>query len=197
MTQDYTYSTHPFAGIQIDSFITEDGRHWATLTPLAQACGGSRQNMVDWVARKGNLETLDVKVGKFKKAAKAYLISDIGDYLDYRVELGDKKALALYSATFRADLERSIKEAHGQSVTAAQHEDRRATIRMELIDRMLEKQHIIWERPYASQEFQAAIAEQGQLWEDMTEEEQHVYIEKQKVATPGWVHGFNQVIAKM
>lgn len=130
------YTTVDFAGIQIDSFLV-DGQAYVTLTSFANGLGISRQNVKDWAKNHNQVEGIAVKVGKRQVPATAYPISVIGDFLDYRISLGDKQVQALYSATFRADLERTIKEANGIQVTAAQHEETRHRIRIELVNKYI------------------------------------------------------------
>jgi len=127
------YTSIEFSGITLDTFLGESGTAYVTLTSIASGLGISRQTVKNWNKAHNPVEGKPVQVGKFKSAATAYPIDVIGDFLDHRVKQGDKQALALYSATFRADLDRSIKEANGIQVTAAQHEEVRHNTRLALL----------------------------------------------------------------
>ena len=134
-----SHATIDFAGIQIDTFLTEDEQAYATLTSIGKGLGYSRQTIQDWLERTGAIsEGIPVKVGKFKKSGTAYPVNTIGNFLDYRMGVtGDEKVLALYSATFRADLISDIKRANLVSVTHAEQNELRAEIRMDLVNRMV------------------------------------------------------------
>ncbi|MBW4558457.1 MAG: hypothetical protein KME59_21530 [Trichormus sp. ATA11-4-KO1] len=127
----YLHSSFEFAGIPVDGFII-DGEAYTTLTGFANGLGISRQSAKNWYNNHCRTAGHSVRVGKRQVPATAYPVSVIGDFLDYRVSLGDKRVTNLYSATFRADLERTIKETNGTQVTAAQHEGTRANLRQAL-----------------------------------------------------------------
>lgn len=126
------YTTIEFAGLQLDTFLGDSGTCYVTLTSLAEGLGLEKKASQNWAQNHLKIKGVPVKVGIRKSMATAYPVDVAGDFLDYRVQLGDKQALALYSATFRADLERSIKEANGIQVTAAQHEEVRHSTRLAL-----------------------------------------------------------------
>lgn len=129
-----SHATIDFAGIQIDTFLTEDHQAYATLTSICKGLKVSNQNAIDWVRRHNKgAEGIPVNVGKRQVPATAFPISLIGDFLDYRVSLKDEQVLALYSATFRADLISDIKRANLVSVTHAEQNELRAEIRMDLV----------------------------------------------------------------
>jgi hypothetical protein len=132
----YLRSSFDFAGVQLDGFII-DGKEYVTLSSLVKLTSGSRQNGVDWGRRHNSTSGIQVKVGRNNVPTTAYPISVAADYLMYRAELGDKLALATLTATFQADLERSIRETNGLQVTAAAHESNRANIRQHLVDGLL------------------------------------------------------------
>lgn len=127
------YTTVEFSGLPLDTFLGDSGKCYATLTSVAKGLGISRQSVKNWVQNHCTTQGLPVQVGVRKSMATAYPVDVIGDFIDYRVTQGDKQALALYSATFRADLERSIKEANGIQVTAAQHEEVRHSTRLAIL----------------------------------------------------------------
>lgn len=130
----YSYTTLPFAGLMLDTFKTLDGDNWVTLSSLAKALGIHQQTVGNWVKAKGNQErSLDVKVGKFNKAAKAYPTQMVVDFIDHLADKGNKEAKALRTATLKADLDRSIDESNGLVVTAAQHEKVRHSTRLALL----------------------------------------------------------------
>jgi hypothetical protein len=132
----YLRSSFDFAGVQLDGFIV-DGNPYVTLSSLVKLTSGSRQDVTNY-GHRNNLESgVRVRVGRNNVPATAYPISVAADYLMYRAELGDKLALATLTATFQADLERSIRETNGLQVTAAAHESNRANIRQHLVDGLL------------------------------------------------------------
>lgn len=132
------YTTISYSGLDLDTFLGDSGTCYVTLTSAASGLSISRQNIKDWVKNHCTTKGIPVQVGVRKSMATAYPLSVLRDFLEYRVSLGDKQAAALVFATLEADLERSIKEANGIQVTAAQHEVRRSAIRQELIDRILD-----------------------------------------------------------
>lgn len=132
-----SHATVDFAGLYLDTFLTEDERAYVTLTSICKGLDISNQTAINWLQRHNRkAEGIPVVTGIRNKAATAYPISLIGDFLDYRVSLGDKKVLALYSATFRADLEAEIKIANLVTVTAEERNANRTAIRLELVEQM-------------------------------------------------------------
>lgn len=137
---NYLHATVPYAGILLDGFVTPDGKSWVTLSSIANGLGFNRQTPRNWVTRR-NLqynEVLPVRVGQFNKAAEAYPVEVIGQFVEAFAKKGNQQCQALLTASFTADLERSVKEANGLQVTAAQHEERREGLRLELLKAALE-----------------------------------------------------------
>lgn len=133
-----SHSTIDFAGIQVDTYLTEDEQAYATLTSICKGLEISNKNAQNWFSRHNReAEGISVTVGIRNKAATAFPVSLIGAFIDYRISLKDKQALALYSATFRADLISDIKRANLVEVTHAEQNELRAEIRMELVNRMV------------------------------------------------------------
>lgn len=127
------YSTIDFAGLQLDVFLVE-GESYVTLSSLASGLGIHRQSVKDWGKNHNKVAGINVKVGRrCNVPATAYPVSVAGDFLSYRSLQGDQQADALLRGTFVADLKRSVKEAFGIQVTAAQHEERRLSERERIL----------------------------------------------------------------
>lgn len=131
----YQYSTITYSGLALDAFITDDQQTWLTLSSLATGINVHRQTVANWLKHNCQTEpdSIDVKVGKFNKAAKAYPVEIAVEFLKHLSSKGNKEADALLTATVVADIERSIKEANGIQVTAAQHEEVRHNARLEYL----------------------------------------------------------------
>jgi hypothetical protein len=130
------HSTFGFSGILFDGYMDSETKVcYATLTSFAKGLTISRHNVKNWLDRYCKEVGLPVTVGKFNKVVTVYTTETIFDFLDYRLGLGDKQVQALFSAVTRADLESSIKESNGVSLTTSQHEETRSTIRVYLINR--------------------------------------------------------------
>lgn len=135
------YTIIDFAGLVLDTFLGESGQTYATLTSLADSLGIDRTTVKNWVQRYCKVQGVKVQVGKFKSMALAYPLDVLGEFMDYRISMGDKQALALYSATFRADLDRTIKEANGLIVTSKEHEEVRRVTRLELLKKWVDENY--------------------------------------------------------
>src|SRR4028119_1625768 len=119
------YTTITYSGLPLDTFMTEDGRTWLTLSSLAKGVGVHQQSTIHWLSRKIETrpESIDVRVGpKRNVKATAYPVDIAVAFIDYMADKGNKECRALRSATLRADIERSIRESNGDVVTAARHE---------------------------------------------------------------------------
>lgn len=130
------YTTITYAGLTLDTFITEDGRTWLTLSSLAKGIDVHQQTVINWLRRHSAeaKDTLDVRVGRKRNVkATAYPVTIAADFLNYLVSKGNTEANALITATLVADLERSIMEANGYQVNAAQHEETRRQTRLEYL----------------------------------------------------------------
>lgn len=131
----YLYTTITYSGLALDAFMTDDQQAWLTLSSLASGLGIHRQTVADWLKYhcKSQHVPIDVKVGKYKKAAKAYPTELAVEFVDFMADKGNKEAKALRTSTLKADLDRSIREANGILVTAAQHEEVRHNTRLALL----------------------------------------------------------------
>jgi hypothetical protein len=130
------YTTITYSGLPLDTFMTEDGRTWLTLSSLAKGVGVHQQSTIHWLSRKIETrpESIDVRVGpKRNVKATAYPVDIAVAFIDYMADKGNKECRALRSATLRADIERSIRESNGDVVTAAQHEEIRHSARLEYL----------------------------------------------------------------
>lgn len=137
----YLYTTISYAGLTLDTYLTSDQQTWLTLSSLATGIGVHRQTVKDWLRHHSqpDIHSIDVKVGKFNKAAKAYPVEIAVDFLEYMATRGNKEAKAFLTATVVADIKRSIKEANGILMTAAQHEEARHLTRLELLQQWARK----------------------------------------------------------
>lgn len=135
MTDQYT--TASFAGLSIDTFIVA-GKEYITPSSMAKGLDKTSQQANDWLRRKNKAElAIDVMVkgnGRAMIAAKAYPVELVAEMVEYWADRGYEPAKALINASFRADLIRTVKEANGIQVTAAQHEATRELIREKLLE---------------------------------------------------------------
>src|SRR4028119_389524 len=130
------YTTITYSGLPLDTFMTEDGQTWLTLSSLAKGVGVHQHSTIHWLSRKIETrpESIDVRVGpKRNVKATAYPVDIAVAFIDYMADKGNKECRALRSATLSADIERSTRESHGDGVTAAQHEEIRPSARLEYL----------------------------------------------------------------
>lgn len=109
-------ATANFMGMSLDTCIDHEHNSYATLTSVAKALGISRQNTQDWVTRNNKqAEGVEITVGVRKVKVKAYPVRVIMEFLHYRMDLGDKKVIAL---VFKA-VEDSLRERAMTAVSEA------------------------------------------------------------------------------
>lgn len=129
----YLHSTFSHAGIETEGFITPDGNDWVLPTGFLANYKVHRQTWHDY-AKKANLESISVKVGKRGNVrARAYRPYDLAKFTNELAIKGNIPAQALLTANFAADLTRKVKETNGIQVTAAQHEEHLGLVREKLI----------------------------------------------------------------
>lgn len=185
------YATIDFSGLQLDTFLGDSGTAYVTLTSIARDLGISRQNIKDWVKNHCQAQGVPVQVGVRRSTATAYPVSAIRDFLEYRVKLGDKQAAALVYATFEADLERSIKEANGIQVTAAQHEEVRHNTRLALLQQWVkENYHPVVNKDGLVVPFEGSVAREAGITDayeaTIVEMEAHVARREVQIARGTW-----------
>ena len=127
---DNLYATVPFAGIWLDTIITPDKKSWVTLSSLAKGIGVPVEMATDWVRLQPPVNS---------PVEGAYPVASSVDFLDHLLSLGNPQAIAIMSATFQADLGRSIREINGTRVTAAEHEENRHSLRLKMLEEYVTK----------------------------------------------------------
>src|SRR4028119_2062051 len=137
------YTTITYSGLALDAFMTDDQQSWLTLSSLATGLGVHRQTVANWLKHqcKSEPEHIDVKVGKFNKAAKAYPVEIAVDFLKHLASKGNKEADALLTASVVTDIQRSIKESNGILITAEQHEEVRYATRLAYLEQWVSENY--------------------------------------------------------
>src|SRR4028118_2176800 len=137
------YTTITYSGLALDAFMTDDQQSWLTLSSLATGLGVHRQTVANWLKHqcKSEPEHIDVKVGKFNKAAKAYPVEIAVDFLKHLASKGNKEADALLTASVVTDIQRSIKESNGILVTAEQQEEVRHLTRLAYLEQWVSENY--------------------------------------------------------
>lgn len=185
------YTTIQYSGMNLDTFLGDSGKCYATLTSAANGLGISRQAVKNWVQNHCTTQGVPVQVGVRKSMATAYPVSTLREFLQYRVSLGDKQAAALVYSTFEADLERSIKEANGIQVTAAQHEEVRHNTRLEYLQQWVkENYHPVVNKDGLVVPFEGSVAREAGITDayeaTIVDMEAHVARREVQIARGTW-----------
>ena len=102
-------ATANFMGMSLDTCIDHDHNSYATLTSVGKALGISRQNIQDWLSRNSkHVEGVEILVGVRNIKATAYPVRVIMDFLHYRMDMGDKKVIALVSKAVEDSLRERV-----------------------------------------------------------------------------------------
>jgi hypothetical protein len=120
-------------------------RCFITFSSLANGLDIERKSIENWYNRvyKDSTESyarpVEVVTGKNNTPAFAYSVQLVVEYMRYRaIKLDDLHVQALLDSIVEADIIRTIKEAHGVTVTAAQHERERETIFLDKVSAILD-----------------------------------------------------------
>jgi hypothetical protein len=120
-------------------------RCFITFSSLAQGLGVPLKSILNWYQRvhKDNTEfytqPIEVPTGKNNTPTNAYSVQLVVEYMQYRAtKLKDFQVQALLNTIVEADIIRTIKEAHGITVTAAQHERERERIFIDKVSAILD-----------------------------------------------------------
>lgn len=143
---DYLHSTIEYAGLVMFTAVDSLDRTYVKAVDVQNAVGKPDNSYRNFLMGKSSEALLanGLQSGKFKirvpgfKKPVAFIPTDcISLYWQYQANQGNKQAQALMLSVVQADLERSIKESNGITVTANQHEENRREIRLALIKEWL------------------------------------------------------------
>lgn len=141
-----TFKTVPvvIAGLTFQSAYNPfKDRCYLTLSSVAEGLGIARKSITNWRDRvyeqqQQGEDTITVQTGLKNTPTLAYSVKTAIAYIEYRaIRIKDIKCQALLRAIVIADVERTIKEAHGLLITSEQHEQRRLELRKDFLGQVI------------------------------------------------------------
>lgn len=136
------YAKCLFAGIELDTYMVDDVEY-LTAASMANGLKKDARQANNWLRRGGKVDyaiDVDVKTGNgATRKAKAYPLPLMVEMVEYWADKGDIEAKALRTAILQSDLQRTVREAHGITVTSEQHESNRRAIRLDLVAKIIKK----------------------------------------------------------
>lgn len=142
-----TTSQSNFAGIPMIMGVDSQNLTWVKAVDVQKAVGKPDNSYRNFLRGKSS-EAIQAKalasgekvfrVTGYNKPVKFIPTQSVAWYWIYQANKGNKLAKALVVADLSSSLERQARETNGQQVTASQHEAKRASIREDLIAKLLD-----------------------------------------------------------